>query len=148
MLANGSEEEVEIRGCSIEAVELVTAAISEMKTADDKDLHINAILVDHFLWDYRRQHAEQLDVIPFHQTRCIYYWARFFFRSLLFAITLWHMVMYKFMIQYVIKLEYIETSYFVFSYGTGTYGANKEIINFAIRSYTISFKSNIDDYNS
>jgi len=34
---------------------------------------INSIIVDHFMWDYRRDHDEEMNAIPFHKIRCIYY---------------------------------------------------------------------------
>jgi hypothetical protein len=34
---------------------------------------VNAILIDHFLWDYRRDHAEEMADIPFHKVRCLFY---------------------------------------------------------------------------
>ena len=41
---------------------------------DDTDLTaVNAILVDHYLWDYRRDNAANTDHIPIHRVRCIYY---------------------------------------------------------------------------
>lgn len=81
ILKNGSEEEVEIRGCSIHAVELVVQEVKrqlpEVKSSPSKDdenaVVCNSILIDHFLWDYRRQHAEELEHIPFHKTLSIYY---------------------------------------------------------------------------
>lgn len=39
-----------------------------------KDIVMNSILIDHYLWDFRRDHAEEMrDNIPFHRIRCIYY---------------------------------------------------------------------------
>ena len=34
---------------------------------------INAIILDHYLWDYRREHATETSHIPIHKIRCIYY---------------------------------------------------------------------------
>ncbi|KAK2576379.1 hypothetical protein KPH14_005726 [Odynerus spinipes] len=74
---SGSPEEVEIRGCSIEIVERVNNEVKRLiNTYPDlnlKECDVNSILIDHFLWDYRRHHAEKLESIPFHKTRCIYY---------------------------------------------------------------------------
>lgn len=41
----------------------------------DFDSSVNSILVDFFLWDYRRDNAEEIESkgIPFHRVRCIYY---------------------------------------------------------------------------
>lgn len=76
-LENGSDEEVEIRGCSIEAIERVKDEVRDLIDHNPnlglKKSDINAILIDHFLWDYRREHAQELESIPFHKTRCIYY---------------------------------------------------------------------------
>ncbi|CAK9808371.1 Queuosine salvage protein [Anthophora plagiata] len=76
-LKNGSQDEIEIRGCSIEAVERVRDKVRVL-IESNPDLKfsktdINAILIDHFLWDYRREHADELESIPYHKTRCIYY---------------------------------------------------------------------------
>ncbi|XP_032673897.1 queuosine salvage protein [Odontomachus brunneus] len=85
LLENGSREEVEIRGCSIELVEriceeverLLESSKSFLQTPEAQETakHVNAIMIDQFLWDYRRRHAKTIDErnIPFHKTRCIYY---------------------------------------------------------------------------
>lgn len=72
LLENGSEYEIEIRGCSIEAVEQVLQIVREMV---NKEKIVNAILIDHFLWDFRRAHAKEIieEELPFHKTLCIYY---------------------------------------------------------------------------
>lgn len=72
MLMNGDEEEVEIRGCSIHAVELVKELAQE-KLKDQKK--VNSILIDHYLWDFRRKHDKEIRKkgLPFHKTYSIYY---------------------------------------------------------------------------
>lgn len=76
ILINGEEKEVEIRGASIYIVEkvkeLVLSYLSE-NAPDVSTKHVNSILIDHFLWDYRRANAELLSSIPFHKTFSIYY---------------------------------------------------------------------------
>ncbi|RLU22521.1 hypothetical protein DMN91_004799 [Ooceraea biroi] len=76
-LKQGSREEVELRACSIEAVEQVCDEVWRLIQADSgmglDPTAVNAIAIDHFLWDYRREHAEELEHIPFHKTRTIYY---------------------------------------------------------------------------
>lgn len=69
---NGDEDEVEIRACSIRAVDQL---VDYAKGKIDKDKNINAILVDHFLWDFRRAHAKEIaeKALPFHLTLSIYY---------------------------------------------------------------------------
>ncbi|XP_012535695.1 queuosine salvage protein [Monomorium pharaonis] len=77
-LKQGSREEVEIRACSIEAVERVCDVVRSLIEADPKlglnpSTDVNAIVIDHYLWDYRREYAQELEHIPFHKTRTIYY---------------------------------------------------------------------------
>lgn len=73
LLENGSEMEVEIRGCSIYAVELLKEWVTEH--SPDKKFEVNSVLIDHFLWDFRRKHADEIlkMKIPFHKTLSIYY---------------------------------------------------------------------------
>lgn len=71
ILENGSEEEVEIRGCSIHAIELLKEYIRRKSKGAD----VNSVLIDHFLWDYRRNNAKKIKAkgLPFHRTCSIYY---------------------------------------------------------------------------
>lgn len=72
----GSPEEVEIRGASIFVVEeLKKLVIDELKLRHPEIplLHVNSILLDHFLWDYRRRYAKELEYIPFHRTIGTFY---------------------------------------------------------------------------
>ncbi|TMW39199.1 hypothetical protein DOY81_015720 [Sarcophaga bullata] len=76
ILMNGDAREVEIRGASIHIVEKVKDKV--LKLIDEKypeisKAHVNSILIDHFLWDYRRQFAKELEYIPFHKTLSVYY---------------------------------------------------------------------------
>jgi len=82
ILANGSEYEVEIRGCSIEAViRLVeeTKRLLEEKAGgneghqDGKVIKVNSILADYFLWGFRREKAEDMKQFPYHKVRSVYY---------------------------------------------------------------------------
>lgn len=76
MLTNGEPKEVEIRGASIHIVELVKAKVLESLKVNHPEVptkHVNSILIDHFLWDYRRANDENLSHIPFHKTLSIYY---------------------------------------------------------------------------
>lgn len=80
LLENGSREEVEIRGVSIRVVELVLQKVKEIipnlrasPLINCESPICNSIVIDHFLWDYRRAHAEELENIPFHKTLSIYY---------------------------------------------------------------------------
>lgn len=71
VFANGSEEEVEIRGCTLHAVELLNTYASKKLAKGE----INSILIDHFLWDFRRKNAKEIleKEIPFHKTFSIFY---------------------------------------------------------------------------
>lgn len=71
VLKNGCEEEVEIRACTIQAVELLNKyAITKLGLGK-----INSVLIDHFLWDFRRKHSQEIldKGLPFHKTFSIYY---------------------------------------------------------------------------
>ncbi|KAL5283359.1 C9orf64 family protein [Megaselia abdita] len=74
ILENGEPMEVEIRGASIYIVEQVKKQIYELLEKDNLPRSkVNSILIDHFLWDYRREHAKELEYIPFHKTFSVYY---------------------------------------------------------------------------
>lgn len=76
ILINGEEKEVEIRGASIYIVEKAKELVMQEMKVNHPELptkHVNSILIDHFLWDYRRANAELLNYIPFHKTYSIYY---------------------------------------------------------------------------
>ena len=34
---------------------------------------INSIVIDYFLWDYAKDHSAEMEHIPIHRTRCIFY---------------------------------------------------------------------------
>lgn len=76
LFRSGDELEVEIRGASIYATDLLVDELKSLAgdsgcTGDSAQL--NAIIVDHFLWDYRREHDLETKHIPFHKVRDIYY---------------------------------------------------------------------------
>lgn len=75
LFRNGDREEMEIRGCSIWAVELVCDHLRELFEKNGKNMsnEINPVLIDHFLWDYARDYREKIKEVPFHRVRCIYY---------------------------------------------------------------------------
>jgi hypothetical protein len=73
-LENGSEAEVEIRGCSIAAVERIVARTKVMMKEETLDFpFVNSALVDYFLWGFRREIAEEMEQFPYHKTRSIFY---------------------------------------------------------------------------
>ncbi|KAI8974944.1 hypothetical protein BDB01DRAFT_378985 [Pilobolus umbonatus] len=65
---SGSDDEVEIRGNSIWAVELVQRKIREI----DPSIKINAILIDFYIWDLAKEIQNQM-IIPTHCTRSCFY---------------------------------------------------------------------------
>ncbi|CAG8656247.1 UPF0553 protein C9orf64 [Gigaspora rosea] len=75
LLEYGSRLEVEIRGCSIWAVELLKREIkriTEQENGQDMIPVLNAIVLDFFIWDFAKEHINELGV-EFHRTRSIYY---------------------------------------------------------------------------
>jgi hypothetical protein len=72
-LPSNSTWEIEIRGCSIYAVEAIRREIMKM----DPETPVNAILIDFFLYDtiqeLEKSGDASLDVIPHHRTRSIWY---------------------------------------------------------------------------
>jgi len=75
-LEAGSDWEVEIRGASIYIVEKVLELVKSRLEAEHSDVPRNnvcSVLLDHFLWDYRREHAASLERIPFHRVHSIFY---------------------------------------------------------------------------
>ncbi|KFP44338.1 UPF0553 protein C9orf64, partial [Chlamydotis macqueenii] len=75
MFQSGDKEEVEIRGCSIWCCALICKHLLELYEKKGQDMRdkINAVLLDYHLWDYARDHREEMKDIPFHRVRCIYY---------------------------------------------------------------------------
>ncbi|XP_072947524.1 queuosine 5'-phosphate N-glycosylase/hydrolase [Epargyreus clarus] len=74
LLESGSEEEVEIRGCSIHAVELLKKRIEERMKSEQQNIEVpNSSLIDYFLWCYRRKHSKEMEKIPYHKTLGIFY---------------------------------------------------------------------------
>ncbi|KAI4609015.1 hypothetical protein J4E80_008761 [Alternaria sp. BMP 0032] len=69
-IESGHSWEMQIRGCSIWAVELLRKEILKLKP----DAKVNAILIDFFLYDLAKEkEEEEADVIPHHRTRSIWY---------------------------------------------------------------------------
>lgn len=76
ILENGDTMEVEIRGASIYIIEQVKDAVLEILKQKHPEVdrrNVNSILIDQYLWDYRRSHAAELEYIPFHKVMSIYY---------------------------------------------------------------------------
>lgn len=70
MIESGSAWEVQLRACSIWCVELIRREIKRKHP----DAHVNAILIDFFLYDsVKEQEAAGKEAIPHHRTRSIWY---------------------------------------------------------------------------
>jgi hypothetical protein len=78
MLKRGDPMEVEIRGASIHAVELLVPKIRKKILEDPLNYQIhandvNAIILDFYLWDIAKEKEDEMKHIPIHYTRSIYY---------------------------------------------------------------------------
>jgi PREDICTED: hypothetical protein len=79
VIKNGEEAEVEIRGQTIYAIELIKQKMQHL--CQERKVHelnlVNSVVIDFYLWDYRHKSQEimqQVDeCIPFHRTRSIFY---------------------------------------------------------------------------
>lgn len=71
-IRNGEKCEVELRGCSIWAVELIKRQI----VRNHPEARVNSVLIDMLLYDTlkeREKVGEMTDMIPHHRTRSIWY---------------------------------------------------------------------------
>ncbi|XP_075464793.1 queuosine 5'-phosphate N-glycosylase/hydrolase isoform X1 [Ascaphus truei] len=75
LFQNGDVQEMEIRGCSIWAVELTCEHLRKLFQRKGQKMsdEINPVLIDHYLWDYARDYRKDINDVPFHRVRCIYY---------------------------------------------------------------------------
>ncbi|XP_051924610.1 queuosine salvage protein isoform X1 [Hippocampus zosterae] len=74
LLHSGDRREVEIRACSIWAVERIKARLDELAREQGAESSgINSVLIDFYLWPYAKQHHREMAHIPIHHTRCVYY---------------------------------------------------------------------------
>lgn len=70
----GERLEVEIRGCSIWAVELILEETKKILQQSGKNgFPLNAIIADFYLWDYSKDHWKEMAHIPIHRIRSIFY---------------------------------------------------------------------------
>ncbi|KAJ1721453.1 hypothetical protein LPJ53_004038 [Coemansia erecta] len=67
-LPSGHPWEVEIRGNSVWAVECMRRHIRKTTGQD-----VSAVLIDFYMWDYAKAHATEMQEIPIHHTRSVYY---------------------------------------------------------------------------
>ena len=71
-LEPGCKEEVEIRGCTIHAVDVLVEAMQQFAREQSPkydEVTLNAIVVDFFLWEYARNNKELIGKMPFHKVR-------------------------------------------------------------------------------
>ncbi|KAH8290164.1 hypothetical protein KR054_000617 [Drosophila jambulina] len=76
ILENGDPREVEIRGASIYIIEEVRDAVAKLLKEHHPEIsldNVNSVVIDQYLWDYRRKHNADLEHIPFHKVLSIYY---------------------------------------------------------------------------
>lgn len=74
LLAPACQLEMEIRGCSIWAVELIrNALLALLPTPLPAGSHVNAITIDFYLWDYAKLRSADLAAVPIHRTRSTFY---------------------------------------------------------------------------
>ena len=78
LINSGDTYEVEIRAASIVACHLIKTCVQEILNDSarkaEKAYVINDILVDFYLWNYRVDHAEEINkTCPIHRIRCTFY---------------------------------------------------------------------------
>ena len=84
-IAAGSREELELRGCTIAAIEQLCDTLnaadleappegSGSQPPANVSVSVSPAQLDYYLWRYRREHAEAIErAVPFHRTRTIFY---------------------------------------------------------------------------
>ncbi|XP_059469050.1 queuosine 5'-phosphate N-glycosylase/hydrolase isoform X2 [Neocloeon triangulifer] len=70
-LPPGSEEEVEIRGCSIAVVDRAYQLLVTSERTHNR--MVNPVLIDQWLWTERRRIADAVEHLGYHKTRTIFY---------------------------------------------------------------------------
>ena len=76
ILEHGCTYEIEIRGCSIEAVTRVVHETRRLLLEANQKPFVeclNCVITDYFLWGFRREKAEEMERFPYHKVRSIYY---------------------------------------------------------------------------
>lgn len=72
LIENGHLFEIEIRGNSIQAIELIKEKLNDI--GQNETLLPNSIQIDFYLWGYRRANSVAVDQkSPFHRVRSIFY---------------------------------------------------------------------------
>ncbi|VUZ48381.1 unnamed protein product [Hymenolepis diminuta] len=75
LIESKSPLEVEIRGCCLQAVELLNEETRKLLAErGNTGVVCNSVIADNFLWLYRRKFAKEVEeAVPMHRTRCIFY---------------------------------------------------------------------------
>ena len=78
IISSGSTEEMEIRGCSIHAVECLRESIqyelkNDIKSTRTDINELNSIIIDFYLWDFATLNFDQMMQFPEHRTRTHFY---------------------------------------------------------------------------
>jgi hypothetical protein len=47
--------------------------VAELLKARNMSSTVNSVMVDVFLWEYRRKHSTTMEAYPYHRVRSIYY---------------------------------------------------------------------------
>lgn len=71
-----SNEEIEIRGCSIWGVELIRQKLSEIFASNlenKSSTSVNSCMIDFFLWNYAKTHPHDMMSVPIHKTLTVFY---------------------------------------------------------------------------
>lgn len=76
-LISGSKDEIEIRACSIYAVELIRKQLDPLmkstSQSTEEGVSVNSVLIDFALWDYAKAHHKKLANVPIHLVKSIFY---------------------------------------------------------------------------
>lgn len=64
---------MEIRAASVVAVNNIVCEVKNLMAKNNDQLICNSIMVDTYLWGYRRENAAILEATPYHKTLNIYY---------------------------------------------------------------------------
>eukprot|EP00298_Acanthocystis_sp_HF-20_P007548 c17121_g1_i1.p1 GENE.c17121_g1_i1~~c17121_g1_i1.p1 ORF type:complete len:342 (+),score=133.96 c17121_g1_i1:28-1053(+) len=73
IIQSGSNEEIEIRGCSVYAVECLRNVMKNKKVSEINQTEINAIIIDFCLWNVAKERSNEYSKIPIHRTITHFY---------------------------------------------------------------------------
>ena len=75
IMEHGSLFEIEIRGCSIEAVDRIVKQTKMIMNQEKSELtnYVTDMAIDYFLWTFRREKRKEMEKFPYHKVRSVYY---------------------------------------------------------------------------